>query len=244
MVKSASPASKFRYNCLMQLKQAFQLLQQGQLDQAKSLCTELIKLQPDQPRALMLMSAILHRQGDQQQAVEFLLKAADLQANDTAVQLQLVRALRNMGALSEAGQLLNPLDKNHPEVALSVAQLAWQGGQYSTALSDFAAALQRWPENRPIALAYTRALLRLGQLDDAEHTLQQALGLWPEEVEFNHLQAVLHLDQGNPAVALEYLQNTAAQAGSESMASRLLQALQILNGQAQRITANRENAIE
>ncbi len=195
----------------MQLSHAFRLLQQGQLDQAKALCAELISAGPQQPGALMLMSAITHRQGDQPAAVKFLMQAASMQAGDRSAQLQLVHALRNMGAFTEAHQLLAPLNKNSPEVVLSQTQLQWQSGKYAVALANFAAALERWPQNLELLLAYCRALLRLGQLDLREKTLLLAHRRWPEQATINHLLAVMQLDRGKPALALKHLQSLPGQ---------------------------------
>ncbi len=228
----------------MQLHQAYNLLQQGQLDQAKALCAELIDARPEQPGALMLMSAIVHRQGDQQAAVKFILQAATLQAGDTQAQLQLVRALRNMGAFAEASHLLSPLDKNTPEVALSRTQLDWHSGKYTSALEDFAAAVERWPHHLDSMLAYCRALLRLGQFDLGEKHLLLALRRWPNQVEIAHLLAVVQLDRSNPALALAQLQALPAQTAPDSMAHRLALALQILQGQSRPEASGRPDAIE
>jgi len=228
----------------MQFRQAFRLLQQGRLDQARALCAELITTSPERPDALMLMSAILHRKGDQQAATKLLLEAADLQAGDTQAQLQVVRALRNMGAFAEASHLLSPLDKSTPGVALSQAQLDWQSGKYSTALAGFAAGVERWPQNLELALAYCRALLRLGQLDLAEKTLLSARCRWPEQLAILHLLAVIQLDRSMPDLAFEQLQALPMSADSDGMAYRLRLALQVLHDSAQATDSDRGDVIE
>jgi len=228
----------------MQLRQAFSLMQQGQLDQAQALCAELINADPQQPGALMLMSAIVHRQGDLQAAAKLLLQAASLQSGDTTAQLQVVHALRNMGAFAEANQLLTALDRNSPQVVLSQAQLDWQGGSYVTALANFSAAVNRWPEHFDLMLAYCRALLRLGQLEEGEKHLLLALRRWPEQPEIFHLLAVLQLDRNRPDLALERLQALPDPAQPDSMPVRLKQALQLLEDSAPTAGSNRPDAIE
>jgi len=228
----------------MQLRMAFRLFQQGQLDQAKAMCGELLEAGLQVPAALMLLSAILHRQGDQPAAVQHVLRAASLQAGDTTAQLQLIRALRNMGAFAEASKLLAPLDKNSPEVILSQNQLDWQSGSYDRALAGFTAAACRWPGNLDLLLAYCRALVRLGQLDLGEKTLLSALARWPDQPEIAHLLAILQLDRSKPDLALGHLRCLAGKAGPDTMAQRLLVALQALHGEVQSPASNHADAIE
>lgn len=219
-------------------------MQQGQLDQAKAMCAELITAEPQHTGALTLMSAIVHRQGDQQAAAKLLLQAASLQMGDTTAQLQLVRALRNMGAFIEANHLLTPLDKNSPEVVLSQIQLDWQSGNYATSLANFSAAVDRWPEYLDVILAYCRALLRLGQLAEAEKHILLALRRWPQQPEILHLLAVLQLDLNRPDMALECLHALPDPPQPENMAMRLRLALQLLQDKAPRAGPKRPDSIE
>jgi Flp pilus assembly protein TadD len=218
----------FRYNLLMQSNEAFKLFQQGKLEQAKQLCIDLIRAQPGEKGPLMLMSAILHRMGNQAQAVNCLLQVAGMQTGDVAAQLKLVTTLRNMGALREAGELLDRLDGNLPEVALGKAQVAWQNGHQQKALAAFEAAAKKWPGQPELINALIRALLRLGELDRAGEVLVDAQARWPGDPELSRLKAVMHLDRSEPDLAFEELSRTADQANRESMAHRMFQGLQVL----------------
>ncbi len=232
----------------MRLSQAYTLLQQGHLDQAADLCEQLIRNHPDDHRSLTLMSAILLRQGEKSRASSLLLQAAALQTDDADAQLKIVNALRNMNALSEAGQLLNQLDGqldgNNPKVAVARARIAWQSGFYSEALAGFENAVQRWPAQAEPVFALARSCLRMGKLDRAEQVLLQAHFRWPENPEIRRLQAVLELDSGNPQAALGHLRENTATTEAGSQARRLSAALELLYGDAEPGSVSNEDYLD
>lgn len=189
----------------MPIQQVYTLLQQGELQQAREACQDLIRLEPGLARARILMSAIEQKLGDPSSATRNLLCAARLQPGDTAAQLGIIRALRTIGALAEANNLLDQLDENLPEVLISRAQVQWQDGQYDQALKGFESAALRWPQQPETLLALARALLRLRDSERAAQVLQQAAEHWPANPEVSRLLAVLELDQGHADRALNHL---------------------------------------
>lgn len=218
----------FRYNPGMHINEAYKLLQQGHLEQAREICSALIVRDPPSARTLILMSAIEQRLGDAQAATRHLLEAAELQTADTPAQLSIIQALRTIGALDAASRLLQRLDSNLPEVAISQAQTEWQNGQYAEALAGFEAAVKRWPEQPETSFALSRALLRLAEPARAEAVLLQAAERWPGSSEIHRLRAVLELDRSDPATALQHLQGNFASQDVNEQAQKMLSALQHL----------------
>ncbi|HKX54573.1 MAG TPA: class I SAM-dependent methyltransferase [Xanthomonadales bacterium] len=222
----------FRYNPAMHISQAFKLLQQGQVEQAREVCAALIERDPPSARTLILMSAIEQRLGDAQAASRYLLDAAELQATDTPAQLSIIQALRTIGALEAASRLLQGLDSNLPEVAISQAQTEWQNGQYEQALAGFEAAAKRWPQQPETSFALCRALLRLAEPARAEAVLVQAAERWPDSSEIHRLWAVLELDRGDLTAALQHLHGKLDAEPEHSKAQKMLSALRMITGQS------------
>ena len=216
----------------MQISQAFKLLQEGHLQQAREICAALIERDAPSARTLILMSAIEQRLGDAQAATRYLLEAAELQAADTPAQLSIIQALRTIGALDAASRLLQRLDNNLPEVAISRAQTEWQNGQYAQALAGFEAAAERWPQQPETSFALCRALLRLAEPAQAEAVLLQAAEHWPESSEIHRLWAVLELDRSDPAAALQRLHGKLDADPGHSQSQKMLAALRLVTGQS------------
>jgi hypothetical protein len=214
----------------MQLNRAYALLQQGSLDQAAALCVELARSHPLDHRILTLQSAILLRQGNKAGAARLLVEAAGLQAGDAAAQIKLANALRSMGALPEAGRLLQGLDESDHRAAVARAQLAWQGGAYRQALDGLEDAAQRWPAEAEPQFALARACLRMGKPERGAEVLLSAEMQLPGNPELFRLWAVLELDRGDPIAALHKLRAAGVEAGTDNLPSRTKTALEALFG--------------
>jgi tetratricopeptide (TPR) repeat protein len=217
---------QFQYNPDMHISQAFELLQKGHLEQARDVCAALLQRNPPTARALILMSAIQQRLGDSQAAARYLLEAAELQTTDGQAQLNIIKALRTIGALDEASRLLQRLDSNLPEVAISRAQIEWQDGQYARALAGFEDAVKRWPQQPETSFALCGALLRLAEAERAEAALLQAARRWPDSDEIKRLLAILELDRGNPVAAFRCLQGRIPLHAEHGPAQNMLSVLQ------------------
>jgi tetratricopeptide (TPR) repeat protein len=222
----------FRYNPAMHISQAFKLLQQGHTEKAREVCAALIERESPSAGTLILMSAIEQRLGDAQAATRYLLEAAELKTADTPAQLSIIQALRTIGALDAASRLVQKLDSNLPEVAISRARTEWQNGQYAQALAGFEAAAKRWPQQPETSFALCRALLRLAEPARAEAALLQAAERWPDSSEIHRLRAVLELDRGDPTAALQRLHGKLDAEPEHSRSRKMLSALRLITGQS------------
>lgn len=214
----------------MHINQAFKLLQQGHLEQARDLCAALIRQGPPDAKTLILMSAIQQRLGDRTAATACLVEAAALQSADTQAQFGIIKALRTIGALEESNRLLNQLDNNQPQWVINQAQNDWQNGQYAEALAGFEKAVDLWPDYPEGYFALARARLRLAEPGQAETTLLQAAERWPDNDEIRRLLAIGELDGGRPDAALEHLQDQLPAQQEPSPAQQMLSALLLITG--------------
>ena len=93
---SSSPANTDKF------QQAFQLHQQGQLEQAERLYQELLREQPQHIDALHFSGVLAHQLGQSQRAVDLIRLALELDQNNAAAHSNLGLALKNLNRFDEA----------------------------------------------------------------------------------------------------------------------------------------------
>ena len=84
------------------LNQAIDCYQQGQTDQAHSLCVEILTRQPAHPAANRLMAALLGANGDTDSALVHIRRALDQTPDDLEALLTLASLQRRAGEPGEA----------------------------------------------------------------------------------------------------------------------------------------------
>jgi len=177
------------------IKNVVNLFRNGDIEEAASQCEAFLQHYPEHGRALLLMSAIEHRLARPESALACLQKAAQAFGTDSNGVLDTAVAMQRIGALEEAGDLLDAMDANQPLVSDLIAQNEWLLGNYRTALEQFRLSVTRWPDTVNTYHGCIRALLRLGQRDEAGRILNDGLVRFPEDNLLQRLKIACLLDQ-------------------------------------------------
>jgi tetratricopeptide (TPR) repeat protein len=178
------------------------LFNSGRIEAAATSCLEFLVQHPDHARALLLMSAIHHRRANREASLGCLWRAAQAFDADTKGVLDVVAAMQRIGAVDEAGEVLERMSDNQPEVASLLAQNEWRRGNYPAALERFRLALQRWPQMAESHLACARAALRLGYRDEALRVVNEGLERFAGNDQLHRLKIAVLLDQQDVSSSL------------------------------------------
>ena len=143
-----------------------------------------LELDPDNARALVVLSRIQAQDGARDSALASAERAVAAQPNDAEARANLALILSLDGqafkARAELTRLrqLDPVPR--PEWLLIFGEIAFADGRYNNAIADLVAA---WPDlpNNPVLLAHlTSALAIQGQLVQAQMVRDKLLARWPE----------------------------------------------------------------
>ncbi len=166
------------------LQEALRLHKAGRLDKARPLYEEVLRLAPDEPRALHGLGVLCNDSGEPARAVE-LLRAAIAARPDSAVyHNNLGNALRALGEGDAAERAYRDSIERDPDYALAhhnLGALLLESGSTNFARDALERALSLHPGLAPAALALAGLLARTGQVADAEACLDRALEAAPQE---------------------------------------------------------------
>lgn len=143
-----------------QLKQAFQMMNAGRVEEARKVGADVLKSMPKEPNALYLMGVLCHRKGDLKDAARYFEKSFSADRNNPA-------ALSGMGIVridqqrfGEAAKIFEDLRRKMPRepVVLNNLGIAYKGLQrFDLAIPAFEAAIAAHP-------GYADAYANLGGL--------------------------------------------------------------------------------
>lgn len=171
------------------LLQAAQLQGTGRLDEARTLCEQILVQSPDHPAALHLMGAIATQMGDAPRAIELLRKAAALQPQNPGVHSSLGIALAAYGQLDESIECQNralSLNPNYARAHCNLGTALGAKGQANKAIPALQRAIQLQP-NYPEALSNLgNVLSETGLTPQAIESLAKAIALRPNYPEAHY----------------------------------------------------------
>ena len=189
--------------------------QGGRLDSAQENIEFLLKANPRDSEALLMLGMVLIDAGRFPAAHAAAEKAA--KAMPSSDQAYAVRGMAEMRmqryteAAKSYGQAVE-LNPKAPDVNLGLAMSQWAAGNIAESFAIFEQGLKRFPEDALHCLEYGRLLLKSAKPDDstaetrAIALLQDALRLNPSLPEAHYWLGDLALRRGNPEKAREHLE--------------------------------------
>jgi tetratricopeptide (TPR) repeat protein len=178
---------------------ALLLQKKGEIDEASRLCREALQSKPDSPIILNTMGGLLLGEGRLDEAIEHFQRAVELVPGFAEAHNNLGLALYQQGKRTEACasfEKCNELDPNNVKLRLTQANTMFQGGQYPEAIATYHKVLEYDPDNR-IALRQLAASYRAtGDVDQADHYLDE-LARTDSETAAEHYRQAKQFLQGN-----------------------------------------------
>jgi tetratricopeptide (TPR) repeat protein len=179
------------------LGQAEQLRQQGQLEQAKDLCLQVVAAQPRHAEALHLLGIVLHQAGDTVAAIEMLQRAVGANPGVPLYHSNLGEMLRLAGRFDAAVAAGRRAVELHPGYAHALNNLGiahYDRREYEEAADCYRRALARDPSFAEAHNNLGNAYRALHKLDESIASFDRALHLRPNYVDAVANQAsALHL---------------------------------------------------
>jgi Flp pilus assembly protein TadD len=189
--------------------------QSGRLDAARENMEFILKANPRDSEALLLLGMVLMDAGRYTDAHAVAQRAAKaMPSSDQAYAVRgmaEMRMLRYTEAAKSYGQAVE-LNPKAPEVNLGLAMSLWAAGNTAESFAIFEQGLKRFPEDAHHYLEYGRLLLKSSKPDDstaetrAIALLQNALTLNRSLPEAHYLLGDLALRRGNSEEALQHLE--------------------------------------
>jgi protein O-GlcNAc transferase len=168
------------------LRVAWKHYEAGRLPQAEQFCSQVLRRDPAQARALHLLGLIMHRRGNPHGALDLLLRAQALAPDDPEIRNDLGISFATSGRLAEAEEQYRHALKLKPGFAQALSNL----GELMVRRGDLASAVEYYREAvaaRPeLAVAHYNlgsVSFALGDTVTAESALTRALELAPDYVE-------------------------------------------------------------
>lgn len=154
----------------------------------------------DKQRLTLAKAGLLQSQGLDQEALSTLNQAATVWPNAHAIQLQRAMILLKLKQNIEAEEILRQVIKEDPENATALNALGYTFADQNRNLNEAEKMIRKALQIDPQNAAYLDSLgwvqYRLGQLDEAQKTLQQAYKQTPDPEVGAHWGTVLwHLDK-------------------------------------------------
>ncbi len=179
------------------LEQAIAFHQQGALQQASDIYSQILQDDPDHADANHLMGLLAHQSGNHELAAQLLLKA--IHSSPTIHPLyfdNLATICISMGKLEDAANCYQEIIRSQPDQADAYRKLGntrLQQGNLSAAVIAFRQAVRIMPNDASVHNSLGVAWLKQGQLLEAEKSLREAI----------LVDADYHEAYGNLAIALK-----------------------------------------
>jgi arylsulfatase A-like enzyme/Flp pilus assembly protein TadD len=187
------------------LEQVIAHHRRGEVEEALSLCLEVVRRRPDMPAALVQQALLQRALGRLPPAVEALRRVVVLTPEDLGAVALLASYLNESGGAEEAARLVAPYaSREDAPLDLLVAQgvsLA-QIGRRDEALVAFARARRADPSNPMVLVQIATVHLLSGRDAAAEEALREALVLSPDMSLAHHTLGLLAARRGDDQAAL------------------------------------------
>lgn len=166
-------------------KRALALLQQNDLEGARSLCSEIVADNPQHSQAQFMLGIVHARQGDLREAGRHLFQAVGIDPNLAEGWLRLGQVYELQGRHAEAEEsLLRSLALKpallEPREALGRVYSALE--RHDDAIEQYQKVIARMPASLPALDGLIKALRLAGRLTDAYQVCTQALAVAPDNV--------------------------------------------------------------
>ena len=170
--------------------------QRGQLDLARPMYESFLREDPNNPDVLNLLGVLLLQQGEAQQSVRYLERAAVQRPLDGGLLNNLGNARRANGSLAMAVDAWNKavaIDPTNADAWCNLGVASLEGGQKDVAASNWRKALALNPRHVDALNMLAVYLNELGQVAEAMTHWRTALGVVPShQLIIDNLVAALH----------------------------------------------------
>lgn len=190
---------------------AFNLFQNGQLDEAQAQCQAILQQAPDHSDSLHLLGVILHQRGQHQQGIELIEKAIQINPNEATYYTNLGILLqatqqpaKAINAFSKAIELNPDIAELHNNLGLALAT----AGHLDKAIPCYQKALELKPAYSEAYNNLGLALKELNRWQDAVNCYQKALELNPNAPEAHYNLGVVALLDGQYDKAITCFERT------------------------------------
>jgi tetratricopeptide (TPR) repeat protein len=176
-------SAKYGMDSNEQLKAAFAYFQEGNVQQAETICREILGVSPDNARALHLLGMIFYERMDYTAAKKYIGKSLRIDPAEASAYFNLANILREERNFDEAVSNYQKALRINPELNdayYNMGIIFEEKGQISDAIVCFEKAVQI---DLYDAAAYNNlgtALLRAGRPDDALTNYQKAIQIKPD----------------------------------------------------------------
>lgn len=234
------------------------LVNQGHWDEAAAEFRQVLRAEPNNPRARLGLGRLLYQQGDLDGSLKHLRRAADAVPNLRATHALLAEIHKRRNEHSDEEQELALLDSSQdldwPDpymeelfalqvgiaAQLEKADRLIQQGRQDEALRVLTAAVQSWPDSPKARLQLAKQLLQAGDTAGAEEQLRSALRLDPDSFPVLAELGMLMQKRGQYREAAECYQRVIALQPAQAMAHfHLANCLEQLGDRARAIASLR-----
>lgn len=198
------------------LKKASDALDCGDTEAAVALYEGILKQEPDNHEACLMLGSLYGEAGRLPEAIELLQKAAGSRPDDAAASLVLARIYRATGKPDEAIRVLEKAGEGSEdaEIDYTLATLEEEAGNRGRAQELLERATGREPENVDAWLAMASFWMNAGEFAEAESAYRRALELEPSNTTAVSFLSVA-LSQQERAEEAETLLRAALQDGAD-----------------------------
>jgi tetratricopeptide (TPR) repeat protein len=161
-------------------------LEAKQYDLGRERAHEILALEPNNPKAILLLARSEAHQGHYTQALQVIDEALPTMVDPFEVQLERGRLVHQLQGPHPALEVFHSLAQQYPEEPDALAEYALalaETGQKTAAEKTAQAALQLKPNQAELHLLLGRIQHSAGQLDQAIFHLSEAVQLSPEDIE-------------------------------------------------------------
>jgi tetratricopeptide (TPR) repeat protein len=177
----------------------------GQEDEALTLCTNAVRMEPNYPPGQFFLGMVLLKKGESEEALSHLSAAARLALVDTTMHYNFGKALLDLDRPKEAAACfittLNN-DPNFTEAHSGLGKAYWKQGKLDQATNQFSLAVTLEPDNPQIHYDFGTVLLANSNVDEAIAQFSEALRLKPDYADAHGNLAVAFIRQGRAREAI------------------------------------------
>ena len=162
------------------LRQGFQALNRGQVQQASDYCRQVLGIQPDLVEGHFLVGLVALEMRDRRTALNAFGSVTKLQPGHAAGWAQLAKLFIGDGQLNRADAALDKVaeaDPGDPMVCDLVGTIYTRMGEHGSARTWCEKAIRNKPEHPPYLLNYANNLVYHGETDAAEAVLRDIIAI-------------------------------------------------------------------
>ena len=162
------------------LRQGFQALNRGQVQQASDYCRQVLGIQPDLVEGHFLVGLVALEMRDRRTALSAFGSVTKLQPGHAAGWAQLAKLFIGDGQLNRADAALDKVaeaDPGDPMVCDLVGTIYTRMGEHGSARTWCEKAIRNKPEHPPYLLNYANNLVYHGETDAAEAVLRDIIAI-------------------------------------------------------------------